>query len=191
MSHSNNTEGENLVDAPSLDRKDHHPELPDTVSRRKFLSQASMVLGGISGVAVVVPVAAFIVGPLFQEAPVIWRPVGDATKFKVGETVQVSFPDASPLPWAGVAAQTAAWLRRVSDTKFVAYSVNCSHLGCPVNWIPSAELFLCPCHGGAYYSDGRVAAGPPPLSLPTYETRINAQSGQVEIKASGVPITTA
>src|SRR3712207_8271662 len=40
-----------------------------------------------------------------------------------------------------------------------AFAVNCTHLGCPVRWIQDASLFLCPCHGGVFYSDGRVAGG--------------------------------
>ena len=47
-----------------------------------------------------------------------------------------------------------------SDDEFVAFSVNCAHLGCPVRWLREAHLFMCPCHGGVYYEDGRVAAGP-------------------------------
>jgi len=48
---------------------------------------------------------------------------------------------------------------------FQVFNVNCTHLGCPVNWQAGAKLFLCPCHGGVYYSDGTVAGGPPPRPL--------------------------
>lgn len=172
------------------DLRDTHvwDDTPEAINRRKFLTQLSIALGGLTGVALVVPVAAFIVAPLFKKPPILWRPVGALTQFKVGETVQVSFEDSSPVAWAGITAKTAAWLRRVSDTSFTCFAVNCSHLGCPVTWLPGARLFMCPCHGGVYYEDGRVAAGPPPQSLFTYDTRIN--NGQVEVKATGVPIPT-
>ena len=39
--------------------------------------------------------------------------------------------------------------------------------------------FLCPCHGGVYYSDGNVAGGPPPRGLFQYETRV--QSGNLQV----------
>jgi menaquinol-cytochrome c reductase iron-sulfur subunit len=25
----------------------------------------------------------------------------------------------------------------------VAFSINCTHLGCPVRWLPDANLFMC------------------------------------------------
>ena len=82
---------------------------------------------------------------------------------------------------------TAAWLRRTDASEFVAFAVNCTHLGCPVKWLTDASLFMCPCHGGVYYKDGSVAAGPPPRPLPQYPVRV--RNGQVEILASPLPLT--
>lgn len=160
-------------------------DTPQALSRRKFLGRLSVALGGVSALIVGVPVVGYLIGPLVTEAPETWRTVGALADFRVGETKQVSFQDASPLPWAGVSAQTAAWLRRESETKFTAFAVNCTHLGCPVSWLSGAQLFMCPCHGGVYYADGKVAGGPPPKPLPQYDVRI-AQN-RVEIKASGIP----
>ena len=85
--------------------------------------------------------------------------------FEIGSTVLVNYEDPSPEPWAGVTAKTGAWLRRVSQKEFIAFSINCRHLGCPVRWVDDARLFMCPCHGGVYYEDGTVAGGPPPKPL--------------------------
>jgi menaquinol-cytochrome c reductase iron-sulfur subunit len=160
----------------------------DMFSRRQFLAKLSIGLGALAAAAASVPIIGFIVSPFVRQPPETWRSVGAVDNFKVGETVQVSFLNASPLPWAGVTANTAAWLRRDSEQEFTAFSVNCTHLGCPVRWLPDAELFMCPCHGGVYYQDGAVAAGPPPLPLPQYPVRV--QNGQVEIRTSPIPITT-
>lgn len=159
---------------------------PEMLSRRDFLTKLSLALGGITGAAVTLPVLGFLFAPLLSKAPDVWRAVGPVDQFKVGETVEVKFEDASPLPWSGIASQTGAWLRRNSEQEFTAYAVNCTHLGCPVRWESGASLFMCPCHGGVYYANGKVAAGPPPLPLPNYNVRVN--KGQVEIEATGIPL---
>jgi menaquinol-cytochrome c reductase iron-sulfur subunit len=54
--------------------------------------------------------------------------------------------------------------------------------------MPEAKLFLCPCHGGVYYADGDVAAGPPPRPLFRYDVRV--LNGLVQVKAAPIPIVT-
>jgi quinol---cytochrome c reductase iron-sulfur subunit, bacillus type len=133
-----------------------------------------------------VPVAGFLLAPLFESVARTWRAVGAVNAFKSGETIEVKFEDASSVAWAGVTGQTGAWLRRETDGQFVAFAVNCTHLGCPVRWLQEAELFMCPCHGGVYYKDGTVAAGPPPRPLIRYPVRVN--QGQVEVLTTPTPI---
>lgn len=170
----------------------HEPPRMETLeirSRRRLLSVISIGLGAFAASLVGIPILGFLVAPLLEKVPRSWRPVGPLEKFQVGSTVEVTFLDASPLPWAGVTAKTAAWLRRNSEEEFIAFSVDCTHLGCPVRWLPQAELFLCPCHGGVYYKNGKVASGPPPKPLPRYPVRVH--NGQVEVQTSPVPITTS
>jgi menaquinol-cytochrome c reductase iron-sulfur subunit len=156
-------------------------------TRREFLALVSAGLAGLGAVIVGVPVVGALLAPLLRPQPGQWRAVGAVDSFKVGETASVTFQDSSPLSWAGPAANTAAWLRRTGDQQFVAFAVNCTHLGCPVRWIQTANLFMCPCHGGVYFADGKVAAGPPLKPLSEYPVRI--QDGQVQIQTSAVPIT--
>lgn len=167
-------------------------ESPQQIGRRKFLEKICIGLGGLCTAIIGIPSIGFIVGPLFEKIPERWCSVGKVDQFEIGKTVNVTILDASPLPWAGVTAKTAVWIRREHNDdptkEFIAFSVNCTHLGCPVRWMPDATLFLCPCHGGTYYADGEVAGGPPPKPLPRYPVRIN--NGVVEVKASPVPITT-
>ena len=135
----------------------------------------------------VVPMAGFILAPFFVRSKEVWRSVGKVNSFKIGETTAVGYEDASPLPWAGVTARSAAWLRRVDAESFTAFAINCTHLGCPVRWLAGAKLFMCPCHGGVYYEDGAVAAGPPPLPLPRYRVRV--KDGDVQIQTAPIPIS--
>jgi menaquinol-cytochrome c reductase iron-sulfur subunit len=159
---------------------------PADLQRRRFLSKVSITLGVVGGAALSVPGVVFVAAPIFRDPPSEWRSLGKIAGFEIGATVSVVFMDASPLPWAGVTAKSAAWLRRTAEQEFVAFSVNCAHLGCPVRWLESARLFMCPCHGGVYYEDGRVAAGPPPHGLTQYPVRV--RDGEVEISTQPIPI---
>ena len=160
------------------------PELTD-LDRRRLLSRLGIFVGSVSAAIVGIPSIAFLLG--LRKAPEVWRSLGAAGSFQIGQTVEVSFLDSSPLPWSGVTAKTAAWLRRESAEQFIAFAINCTHLGCPVRWLPNADLFMCPCHGGVFYKDGAVASGPPPKPLVTYPVRV--RDGMVEILTSPLPIT--
>ena len=165
------------------------PEAPDastSLGRRRFLVRMSILLSSVGAAIMGIPVAGFLLGPLLRRVPEGWRPVGAVDTFQVGQTVPASFLDLSSLRWAGVTANTAVWLRRESDQEFVAFAANCTHLGCPVRWLPEAKLFICPCHGGTFDQDGTVAAGPPPRPLARYEVRV--RDGQVEVLAGPIPI---
>ena len=161
-------------------------DLPQEIARRKFFARLSMALGVGSAAAFAVPMVGFLFGPLTRRIPRVWRSVGNTDSFVIGKTVAVRYEDPSALPWAGVSARTAAWLRRESQDNFIAFSINCTHLGCPVRWLPEANLFMCPCHGGVYYNNGEVAAGPPPRPLTRCAVRV--QNGQVEIQTGPIPI---
>lgn len=163
-----------------------HPT-PRLEGRRRALAWLSAGVGAAAALLAGVPALGFLVEPLFRRVAETWRDVGSVDAFQVGRTVEVSFTDPSPLAWAGVTARTGAWLRRGTDGGFVAFAINCTHLGCPVRWVASAELFMCPCHGGVYDQQGDVAAGPPPRPLTRYPVRV--RGGRVEIQAQAIPIT--
>ena len=167
---------------------DHAPAATDVavLSRRAFLNRLSLILSGLIGLVLSVPILAYLLTPLIRKEPGVWQDVGGLDTFEIGETVEVAIEDPSPLPWAGQTTKTAIWLRRNDQSTFTAFGVNCTHLACPVNWQAQAELFLCPCHGGVFYGDGRVAAGPPPGPLPRYDVRV--QGSSVQVLTRTVPI---
>jgi menaquinol-cytochrome c reductase iron-sulfur subunit len=156
-------------------------------NRRRFLTWLSVGLGGLAGLAAGVPVLGALLSPLRREPDGVWRVVGRVVDFRTDETVMVQYVDADPLPWAGYAQRSAAWLRREADDRFVAFSMYCTHTGCPVTWAAGAQMFMCPCHGGTFHRDGRVAAGPPPRPLEMLPTRV--RDGQVEVRTIGAPRT--
>jgi len=175
---------ENTTPHPSPCR----PPTPAEITRRRFFEKICIGLGAVCASILAIPLVGFIVAPLFRRPPVKWIPLGKVGDFMVGKTVDVTINDPSSLSWAGISAKSALWLRRQSENEFVAFSVNCTHLGCPVRWLPDAELFMCPCHGGVYYKDGTVAAGPPPKPLVRYDVRI--ENGEVMVRVLPIPITT-
>lgn len=169
----------NTSKQPECEHSDAH--------RRSFFSRLSIALGGFIGAIMTLPGVAFVLAPAFRKPPQKWRSVGAVDSFELGDTVLVSFEDSSPVPWAGVTAETGAWVRRTGEEDFIVFSINCRHLGCPVRWVEGANLFMCPCHGGVYNRDGSRAAGPPPEGLAKYTFQI--QDGQLQIATSGVPLT--
>ena len=171
-------------------KTEHSAAAPDdaTITRRRFLTRLSVGLGGLGAALVGVPFVGFLLAPLLRQVPEEWQKIGPIGDFTIGEAQLITLNDPSPLPWAGVAARTAAWLRRDSEQEFVAFAVNCTHLGCPVRWLQDASLFMCPCHGGVFYNDGSPAAGPPQRPLTRYGVRV--RDGQVEVlpkPVEGVP----
>jgi menaquinol-cytochrome c reductase iron-sulfur subunit len=157
----------------------------DDPARRRVL--ATIVAAASAGVAALLgaPAGWLFVRPAVRIEPPPWRAVGRVADFRIGGTVKVDYLDAKPVPWAGFAAQSAAWLRRESETEFVAFTLYCTHTGCPVRWEEGAGLFLCPCHGGAFHRDGAVAAGPPPQPLTRYPVRV--RDGSVELQPQPLP----
>lgn len=160
---------------------------PEEAARRSFFAKLSIGLSGVIGAIMVLPGLGYILAPIFRAPPRKWRKVGKVDQFKVGSTILVTYEDSSPEPWAGVTARTGAWLRRTTETDFIAFSINCRHLGCPVRWVDDAGLFMCPCHGGVYYSDGTVAGGPPPKPLERLSVRVKGD--EVEIETGAIPLT--
>jgi menaquinol-cytochrome c reductase iron-sulfur subunit len=171
---------------PAEDVAPPPPVLAEEASRRGFLSLVSLAMAGVAGAAVGVPVIAYIITPLLRPSPQEWFTIGPIDSFPVGQTVLKSIPEVSPVAWAGQVAESAIWVRRTADQAFTVFAINCTHLGCPVNWRGDANLFMCPCHGGVYYSDGTVAGGPPPRPLFQHETRLQAGQLQVRTRPLGI-----
>jgi menaquinol-cytochrome c reductase iron-sulfur subunit len=169
---------ENPVEGTVLD--------PRRMDRRRFLSLIAVGFGGLAGAIASVPFLGFILAPMRERQPEQWFPVGDADQFRIGETVKVAIPDGASVPWSGRAGESAIWLRRSDEDIYSAYSIFCTHLGCPVLWLPQARLFMCPCHGGTFHENGIVASGPPDRPLDEFPVRV--EDGQVQIRTRGIEI---
>jgi menaquinol-cytochrome c reductase iron-sulfur subunit len=158
---------------------------PEDPARRRFLSRVSFALSGLISALLGVPVLGYLLAPLLAPPRPEWVEIGPTNAFALGQMLLHKFSDTSPLPYAGLTSATAVWVRQEAANDFTVFAVNCTHLGCPVSWLPTASVFLCPCHGGAYYGDGSVAAGPPPQPLYEYETRV--ENGRLYVLTRPLP----
>lgn len=168
---------------PCEDGRNGKTEAED--GRRRFISRILAAAAAVPALVFGLPIVGFLFSAVRRREEPVWRSVGAVTAFPLGATIQVNYAQPDPLPWAGFTVRNAAWVRREAEDRMVAFSMYCTHTGCPVAWVPDAGLFLCPCHGGAFHSDGSVAAGPPPRPLERQPIRI--RNGQVEIQTMGLP----
>lgn len=155
-----------------------------SVSRRGVLEWSTYILGGLAATATGIPVIGFLFGPLAKQ-PDQWMAAGRVSEFAEGQTRLVDLKNPLRKANDGDTGKIPVYVRRVTGDKFQIFAINCTHLGCPVNWIPTAGLFMCPCHGGVFYDDGSHASGPPPRGLYEYEHRI--EKGGLMVKLGHLP----
>ena len=161
---------------------------PKKVSRRQLLMTLGIALNAVAGVLFAVPVVGYVFAPAKRKEmkkELSWITLGPLAQFPVGETRLATYRNPFVRPWDGDTGNIPCWVRRISVDKLQVFAINCAHLGCPVRWYPQSGLFMCPCHGGAYYADGARASGPPPRGLFEYDYKI--EGGQLWIKAGQVP----
>jgi len=160
---------------------------PAAKSRRTFLFKLSLLVNAAVGALVGVPFLGYLLGPALEKGSRYnsWISLGALTQFPEGETRLVDYRNPVTTPWDGETGNVACWVRRISGRQFQVFAINCAHLGCPVRWFAQSKLFLCPCHGGAYYADGSRASGPPPRGLFEYKHKISG--GQLMISAGQMP----
>ena len=163
---------------------------PPGMSRRAMLVKLGMLLNGIVGLVLAVPIVRYLLSPVVQGRKAgyeSWLSLGGLEQFPAGQTRLATYRNPVVNPWDGETADIACWVRNVDGQKFQVFAINCAHLGCPVRWFPQSNLFMCPCHGGAYYQDGSRASGPPPRGLFTYHYKI--EDGRLFIKAGEMATT--
>ena len=159
-----------------------------TLSRRGLFMKLGILFNGFVGAALAVPIGRFLLSSVTRgraNGYLSWVPLGNVNQFPEGETRLATFRNPLVMPTDGKTVDTACWVRRIAGDQFQVFAVNCAHLGCPVRWFPQSGLFLCPCHGGAYYRDGSRASGPPERGL--FEYRYKVENGLITIEAGEMP----
>jgi quinol---cytochrome c reductase iron-sulfur subunit, bacillus type len=162
----------------------------ETVTRRRSMSLAVQVGGGIAVMTFALPALGFAVGSaVFERPPVRWEAVGRPGEFPNDTYIPKVI---TVVPGIGEVGKATTYVRAYNEKidgpkdpdipgggDFIAISTRCMHLGCPVRFVAAAERFICPCHGGVYDFTGMVTGGPPVRPLDRFYTRVT--NGQVEI----------
>ena len=156
-------------------------------ARRTFFFKIALLMNAAVGTVLAIPLVGYLLGPVLKKDSSVgsWIKIGQAHEFPVGETRLVNFESPVHSLGDGETAKLPCWVRHVSAQQFEVFAINCAHLGCPVRWFAQAKLFLCPCHGGAYYEDGSRAAGPPQRGLFKYKSKLVGDS--LMIHAGNMP----
>jgi Rieske Fe-S protein len=160
----------------------------NTLSRRGLFMKIGILFNGLVAMALALPIVRFLLASVTHASGngyLSWVPLGRVGEFPEGETRLAMFRNPYVMPTDGKTVETACWVRRIEGEQFQVFAVNCAHLGCPVRWFPQSGLFMCPCHGGAYYRDGSRASGPPERGL--FEYPFKVQDGMVTIQAGELP----
>lgn len=163
-------------------------KMQEKLSRRSLLFWAGIAANGLIAAVLAVPLVRFLLSPLLRQRArpyESWVSLGELSQFPTQQTRLATFESPNANPWDGETAHTACWVRRIDEENLQVFAVNCAHLGCPVRWFPQSKLFLCPCHGGAYYEDGSRASGPPERGLFQYAYKVVGT--ELLIKAGELP----
>jgi len=168
--------------------KDNEVSSSNEISRRGFFTKIGILFNGLAATVLAVPIVGFLASSITRgraNGYLSWVPLGSVNDFPEGETRLATFQNPYVMPTDGKTVDTACWVRRIAADQFQVFAVNCAHLGCPVRWFPQSGLFMCPCHGGAYYRDGSRASGPPERGLFEYPNKV--ENGLVTIQAGELP----
>lgn len=162
--------------------------VPGALSRRETFVKLALLFNGLVGVILAVPIVGYLLSPVTRgrkQGYERWISIGAVDQFPTGQTRLATYRNPVARAWDGETADIPCWVRHIDADQFQVFAINCAHLNCPVRWFPQSGLFLCPCHGGAYYADGSRAAGPPERGLFQYSSKV--LDGKLLIQAGEMP----
>jgi len=111
--------------------------------------------------------------------------IGKAKKMPKNKPVSFSYPDeSSPCVVIRMGEQVPGGVGPNGD--IVAYSVLCTHMGCPVSYDENSRDFKCPCHYSVFDSEkeGQMVTGQATENLPSILLAYDAKDDSV--RAVGV-----
>ncbi len=163
------------------------PGTPEEQSRRTFMANAVVALGGVIGLGLVIPLLTSLIpaaDAVVSEWSPLTQPEVDALKKATDKPVKVTFnlhetngyfgaSDQEQFFWAVKSDEAKMRAKRpelfsgveklsypVVSLGFAIFSPICPHLGCKYSWNDQLNKFACPCHGSQFTNLGEHVAGP-------------------------------
>lgn len=102
------------------------------VSRRAMLVKLGLLLNGIVGTFLAVPIVRYLMSPVIREKKFgyeSWLSLGALEQFPAGQTRLATYKNPVVNAWDGETADIACWVRNVDDQTFQVFAINCAHLG--------------------------------------------------------------
>jgi menaquinol-cytochrome c reductase iron-sulfur subunit len=133
------------------------------------------ILGGLwatIAAALGLPTAFYLLSPPKSRKPSGWIEAGDITRLPMNTPEEVVFRRTRVDGWKVTSEKDTAWVIRKSANEVVAFTPQCTHLGCAYQWVERTKEFLCPCHTSTFGVDGSVLTGPAPRPLDRYEVKL-------------------
>ena len=159
------------------------------VSRRAMLVKLGLLLNGIVGAVLAVPIVRYLLSPVTRERQIgyeSWLSLGGLEQFPAGQTRLATYRNPVVNAWDGETADIACWVRNIDDQNFPGLCHKLCAPGMPGSLVsPSRTSSCAPATAGAYYQDGSRASGPPERGLFEYHYKI--EDGKLLIKAGEMP----
>jgi len=143
-----------------------------SMNRRSFMARTIIGIVVFIGAALTATLGGFGVIPALRKKTPSWSDAGTAGDLVVDQPQERRFSEIVKSGWQAEKQERVIWIVKKSDTSVVAYSSNCTHLGCGYRWVAAQQRFACPCHGSIFDINGKVLAGPAPRPLDTLSARI-------------------
>lgn len=142
------------------------------MARRSFFERATQFLGALIAGGLGFPAIAYLLRAPKTVPPGGFVDAADVTQLKPKIPEEVSFQRIRKDGWKLITEKSTAWVVKLSDTEVVAYSPQCTHLGCAYHYEETKGEFICPCHTTNFAIDGRVLGGPAPRPLDRYPVKV-------------------
>lgn len=142
--------------------------------RRRFLVRAIVIVQAAIGGALTYIFGSVVLGRSFSAQEPTWLAAASLGDLKDGEPTPVTLRITRQDGYRQVVDRRVVYLSRDAAGGVRALDSTCTHLGCRTRYDDEAKQFVCPCHGGAYDTEGKVVAGPPPQPLRRLDARVEA-----------------